>query len=514
MLSRRGLGYRGLPNGNPSRWISQTDFDLYGGNWFKFGGLTDGNIGTWTSNEGLSHVLTQATGSLQPVKSSSGVLFDGVDDALPRSATGNIAKFIRRATLPDSTFGMSSNGAGKGWTGTGLTRIPGTSQFWTGNHGDTSAAHDGSGPWAPSLIRINWSGGVVTKLQEIAVLPLIPGAQSIQGVTWDKSDGTLWFTIASGAAIGVYHINPDTGVLINDNFAATWAPNGLARVHASDKVWITEESSVGANIESRSLATGAVVNAAVATGLANLDMLHYDEDTGGLLLSNGANGSAGSIRCYGTSGASGAINTHGNIQLDTHADCIEGIVWEGRKLYVLSDSFYHSGADGLNQLVEYEIVPPYANVVSVYMRMKLVSTTPTDCIFELGGGADGPNDGYGIGIYIGSTTTMTISTNTGASGTTQRALISGATVPDLTAAYRNIRVVADKTNNLLSLFVGGSQITTASMAANVGGIPLSGIFRVGHGANASRFCNASVEDLMVVAGRADSLRQETYLSTL
>jgi len=505
---RRGVG---VP------WLSpQTDFDTLGGLWLKYGDLVDGSVATFTSHEGMAQVLSQATGTSQPLKSATDILFDG-GDSLSRSAAGNTAKFVRRGLLPDSSFGMSSNGAGKGWTITGLTRIPGTTQFWCGNHGDTSAAHDNSGPWAPSLIRINWPSTQAnpTILQEIAIAPLIAGAQSIQGVTWDKSNSTLLFAIATGPAIGVYRINPNTGTLIGSPLTTTWAPNGLARVDATDKLWVSEEASVGTNIESRSLSTGSVVNAAALTGVSNPDMLFYDDVTSGLMLSNGSNGTAGQIRCYSMSGTSGAFVYVGDIILDSHSDCVEGIVVEGRKLYVASDPFYHGGADGTNQICEYNIIPPFAMDLSVHLRAQVVSIpSGADAYIECASsnGTDGPLSapGSGFGIYDATATTLTAAIGDG----THSNLISGVTVPNLTAAFRNISLVASKTNNLMSLFVDGAQVGTQSLATHVGGIPLAGLLNLGVGNNVARLFNGRQKDALIYAGISNRVYNESYLSGL
>ena len=392
-----------------------------------------------------------------------------------------------------------------------MCRIPGTNELWLANHGDTSVAKDGSGPFSPSLMRVKYEGGVLTKLQEIGIAALIPGIGSIQDVTFDTSDNTLWFASAS-AATGVYHIT-QAGTLLGDTITATWAPNGLAYVPSEDAIWIGQNPTVADGLEKRSCATGAVTVASVATGLASHDMLHYDPTTGGLLMSYIGNGSPGQVKCYGTSGAVGARVNTGDITLDAHADCVEGILWEGTTLLVLSDSSYHSGSDGVNQLVEYTIVPPFAMQVNFHTRVQVTSTTGADGIVEIGNTADGALDGPGLGIYAASTTTMTVVVNT-STGTTQRGLISGVTVPNLSSQFRTISVIADKTNNLLSLYVDGVLITTASMSACVGGVPTAYPIRLGGAANASRFLVGSIKDVIMITGNSNRLKQEAYLGTL
>jgi len=518
MFRRKSWQRKPVPNGATSVsvptlghgvWSPQIDIDLYGGLWWTFGDLANGAVSSWASHEGISQTLVQATGTAQPSKSASGVTADG-GDVLSRGATGNVAKFVQRATLPDSTNGMSADGTGKGFTCTGLCRIPGTDEFWIANHGDTSAAHDGSGPWAPSLVRVNWSGGTITKLQEIALAPLVSGIESVQGVAFDTSDDTLWFASASAAGLlNVYHIQQD-GTLLGDTITPSWAPNGLAYVEADDSLWITQNPSSGdQNIEKRSCVDGTVVIAAADLGFTSLDHLHYDPGTGGLLLSYSGNGDPGTIKVYGTSGASGARIAAGDLILDTHTDCLEGIVWEGTKLYAVSDSFYHTGADGLNQLVEYTVVPPLAMEINLHFKASVSATTSADTYFDSSqGSGDGALALPGFGVYPASTSTLTVAANT-SSGTTQRGVISGASVGLMTSA-RVFSIKIDVTNDLMTLWVDGSLITTASLSTLVGGVSIAGLLRVFDNGN-SRFSTATIKDLIIVTGPSNRSLMETYL---
>lgn len=504
MRRRRGLFFgAGLPWVNP-----QTDTDRRGGLWFRIADLIDGAVASFTSHDALAQVLAQGTGTAQPVKAAAGITYDG-GDVLPRAS--NTGKFVRRATVPDSTWGMPSGGAGKGFTCTGMCRIPGTNEFWMANHGDTSALKDGSGPYDPSLVRCSYSNGVLTKLQEIRLSPLIPGIGSVQGITFDSSDNTLWFCSAS-AITGVFHIQQD-GTLLGDGFSASWAPGGVAYIPGEDALWVCQNASSGDGIEKRSAATGAVIIASAATGLANLDMLHYDPVTGGLLLSYGANLSPGLVRCYGTTGASGNRVATGDLLADSHADCIEGIVWEGTKLYAMSDAFYHGGADNLNQLIEYDILPPFAMEVNIHLRAQVTSNSGADAFVEVGATADGALDGPGFGVYVASATTMTVVFNT-STGTTQRGLHSGVVVPNLTTQFRTVSVQANKNTNELNLWVDGTLIATASLAACVGGIPTANPIRLGCGANAARFYTGVMKDVILVTGPSDRAKQEAYLNAL
>jgi hypothetical protein len=493
------VGAAGFP------WSPQFDIDSLGGLWFDANDLTTGAVSSWPDRGGLGFAPVQGTVSAKPTKGATGLVFDG-GDALALNTSASKVKFIRRATVPDGV-GMPSGTTGKGVTCTGLCRIPGTTQFWMGNHGDTSAGKDGSGPFLPSLIRFDYTGGVITKLQEIAIAPLIANVGSIQGVTYDTSDDTLWFAVATGSAANVYHIT-QSGTLLNDTITASWLPNGVAYIPSEDAIWIAENPTAGGNIEKRSCATGAVTVAAVSSGASNQDMLHYDASTGCLILSFGANASPGGLKIFATSGTNGALVNVGQIILDSHADCIEGIVWENGKLYSVNDSFYHDGTDLLNQLVEHSIVPVMSNKISVHLTALVTATTSSDCFIEVGLGTDGPVDGSGFGVYPASTTTLSVFTNTFSSGTTQRGSIIAATVPAMTS-FRLIDIYFDVPNDLVTMYVDGTLVTTGSLAALIGGISTAGQITIGSSLN-SRLITGTIKDIIICTGQSNRQRMEGY----
>jgi hypothetical protein len=495
-------------------WTPQRDILTNGGLWFsyRYPSLADGAISAWTTQDGLHQLAVQGTGSLQPVKNSfltfPGITFDGVDDFLQQTATGNIGIHKNAMVVPDGV-GMSPGGAGKGVTCTGLCRIPGTTEFWMGNHGDQSAGHDSSGPWAPSLIRMReidlGYSKYLLKVQEIPIAPLIAGAQSIQGVTFDSSDNTIWFTIATGPAVGVYHIT-QAGVLLGDGFLAGFNPNGIAYIAATDELWVNQESSVGNNIAKFSAATGAVVIAAASTGLSNQDMLHYDATTKTLLMTYGANGVAGQVRVYTTTGASGGLVNAGDIQLPIQADAIEGVVWEGRKLYLCNDSFYHVSAARNNEISEYTIVPPTSNQLSLHGKISVSTTTGTDCVWEDGTPLSGP----GFGIYPTSATGINVFVNTGASGVGQQGSIVAAGIPSLVTP-RTFSVMLDTVAHTGTLYIDGALVGTSANFANcVGGITNALITRIGTASDV-RPSSCVIQDLVMITGLSDQVREEAYL---
>jgi hypothetical protein len=476
-------------------WSPQNDINLYGGLWFDSNDPAAGAVSSWLSREGKSHNAIQSTGSAQPTKGNTGVVFDG-GDSVARTAATNIGLYIRSATLPDGEGSV----AGKGFTGTGICRVPNTNQFWVANHGQDLPADV---TWTPSLVRISYVAGVITKLQEITLADKYVSIETVQGLAYDTSDDTLWFADTNNTKIR--HIQTDGTVISGDEITPTWAPNGLAYDATNDKLWIGEETSIGVNIESRSCATGAVVNAAIGTSLTNIDCLFYDDTTKCLLLTYGANGVAGNIQVYNTSGASGALVASGTIAMPAQVDAIEGVVWEGDTLYICNDGYFHSGASDLNEIIEVKVVPPASTKLSIHGTFIITATTGTDCVLEIGA----PLSGNGFGIYPTSTTGMNIIFNSGASGTTQQATITATGHAALTSA-RLVDIYADTDANTGTLWIDGTQVQTSADMADVVNTFITGqTLRIGT-ASDIRPITGTIKDLIFVTGQSDRVRMEGY----
>jgi hypothetical protein len=484
--------------GRHGTFSPQQECDQWGGLWFDYRDLA-ASPATWTSREGLAHVLT-LSGS--PSLGATGLTFNGSTGVgLRTNSSANKIKFLRSTVLPDG-IGMTSGATGKGVTGCGLT-WRGGENFSIGTHGDTNASRDGTGPYQPTIMRVTYDGVTITKVNEVDLSLLISGIKSVQGIGYDTSDSSHWIASATGAGtLKVYNIASNDTLASGKTITPTWAPNGIALVPGGDKIWIAEEPSVGGNIESRKLSDGTVVNAAVSSAVSNQDIMQYHSGTGALLLTYGANASTDNTRLFATSGASGALAVVGDAVLPSQVDCVEGVYWDGGPRYVyLVDAHYHSGTLALNSICECRGVPAMANFVSIHLTAELTgATTGTDCLVELGGGTDGPNDGFGVGIYPASTTTMTISVNTAASGTTQRGIISAASVSNMSTAFRMIDIFVDMTNDLLYLYIDGAQVGSAtSISATVGGLSLWGSLRVAGGAS-GRQCACIIKDVIIIGG--------------
>jgi hypothetical protein len=494
-------------------WTPQNDIDLYGGLWWDAADVADGSVSALVSRCGKGHQLIQATGASQPTKSggvgtSSKINFDG-GDSLARAQATNVAVHTKSNTVPDSAFGMSPGATGKGFTCTGFANIPGTNYFWIGNHGDKSAGHDNTGPWDPSLMLVyrDPATGVMTKIQEFGVLALIgAGTESIQGVTFDTSDNTLWFAIATGTKKGVYHVT-QAGVLLSDTITATWAPNGIAYDPRDDGMWIGRESSDGNGLEKRSCSTGAVTMASINPGLSNADILLFDTVTHELLLSYGPNGAAGNIQVYNAEAMTSLVN-YGSILLPTQCDTTEGVAIRLADLLInVNDGFYHTGASLLNAGVEARCMPPCPLQFSINTTLGLVGgTTGTDCFLECGTPLSGP----GWGLYPTSATGLNLIVNTGASGTSQQATLVGV-VPSMTASARLVDCYIDNRPSVksMTMYVDGTLIGTQSLSACQGGIMTAGTLRFGTASDV-RPITGDIYDVALVAGQSNRVNMEGY----
>jgi hypothetical protein len=497
--TRRGGGHASL------LWTPQNDLDTLGGYWWDYRDIVDGTVAGWVSRCGKGQIALLAGAG--PTKDANGVAFNGTTQALSRSAATNASVHLRSNTIPDSTYGMSPDGTGKGFTCTGLTVIPGTDFYWLGNHGDTSVAHDNSGPWNPSLVKVyrNPATGALTKITEIRLQPLLGvNVQSVQDVTFDTSDNTLWFAVATGTIKGVYHVT-QAGVLLSDTITATWAPNGLAYDPRDDAIFINRESSDGNGLEKRSCSTGAVTMASFNPGFTAADQLYFDAATHELLLSYGTNAPPGNVAVYDAETPTTLVAA-GTIAFPAQCNATEGIDRSGDRLINLNDDWFHPAGALLNQSVEVRCCPPLPKIVSVHMTALVSATTGTDCLIEFGTPLGGAGNGWGI--YPTSTTALNLIVNTGASGTGQQSTVSSGAISAMTS-MRMIGAIFNMTAKTVSVRLDGSAVTTGNLTNCIGSLTLAQIMRLGTSAD-SRFASCVIKDVAIVAGASDYQRIEGW----
>lgn len=242
-------------------------------------------------------------------------------------------QFVSATNLPDASGGD----AGKGFTCTGLAHDASDDTFWISNDGRNVF---GDTSYLPSLVHVSKAGDA--KLDEILLAPLFPSAQSIQGVTVDTSDNTLWF--ASFDEDLIRHVSK-TGTNLGA-IAVANEPNGLAYDPTTDSLLVLFDADD--TIKRYDCATGALLETHNLGAHFMLDHLWFDPAANCVWFSVGANNTSGFIKRYNlTTGIlSPAI-------LVPDADSIEGIYMDGANLWVANDGYFHAGTPALNRLLKY-----------------------------------------------------------------------------------------------------------------------------------------------------------------
>jgi hypothetical protein len=516
-LRRFGGGHASL------LWTPQNDIDLYGGEWWDCKDQPAGSVTDWISRCGKGQPISQATGAAKPTKSGSGtgetINFDG-GDSLQTANNKNLLQVVKMATCPDDATTAASVNAGNGGVCCGLAAQPGTTdQFWTLTYGPFNSGDAGRNPSA-ILFRYNRVAGTTTKLKEIVLKPLYPNISGMQGICVDPDDNTLWGACAEGSMAGqVIHFSQN-GAVLTSNITASWPANGIAiqpafsdaRGTSPKKMWISEESSQGTNIESRSMVDGTIVNTAVA-GIAAQDMLFFDTATQSLLLTYGVNGATQNVKVYTTSGTTGALVASGFMTfvstIGGPVDAIEGMVWANDRFYIVQDRNYHVSSSVPNVFSECVGTPPVSTKLSVHLTAAVSATTGTDCFLEVGTGTSGPLDGNGFGVYPASTTTLSIFANTGASGTTQQGGLTAQVVPAMTS-LRLIDILFDTVAGTGTLYVDGTLVNTFSLANLRGGIPNAGTMSLSTALGSARNITGDIRDVIFITGASDRVKMEGY----
>ncbi|MBK8246210.1 MAG: hypothetical protein IPK85_02205 [Gemmatimonadetes bacterium] len=287
-----------------------------------------------------------------------------------------------------------------------------------------------------------------TKLGEILLAPLYPGIESVQGVAYDTSDDTLWFSDLSGNL--VRHIQTD-GTLLDDDDIAFTAPNGLAYDAGRDMLYVGTTSGV-----SRITMAGAE-DAAYDAGASTWDQLFYDSTYDLVYVSWGTNGSDGGVVV---------------VDLDEDRivaeyslpgfDAAEGIHLSGRTLTTLNDGYFHGTPSGENAALVYDIQPGVSDVVDIFGLFSVSSTTTTDAILCAGDPVGGP----GWGLFAASNAQLRVFANT-AAGTTERVQID-CSVATLTA-MQLVYVRIDTASKAVTIWRNGVQRETTGSAAALDG---------------------------------------------
>lgn len=443
--------------------------------------LPYGGVQTWPAARRATMIVTQGTEANRPASGRAGLVFDGSNDSLTRTRLKGT--LISTTALPDASGGD----AGQGFTCTGLTRAP-DGTWWAGNDGRDI---NGDLTYAPSLVHL--SADFATVLDEILLAPLYPGIESVQGVAYDTSDDTLWFSDLAGDV--VRHIQTDGTALDTDDIAFT-APNGLAYDSGRDMLYVGTTSGV-----SRITMAGEE-DAAYDAGASTWDQLWYDATHDLIVVSWGSNGQNGGLVVLDLD------NDRVVAEYDLPgSDAIEGIHIDARRLVVLNDAYFHGSPSAVNAVLVYDI-PPYASgVVDVFGLFLVTSTTTTDAILCAGDPVGGP----GWGLFAASNAQLRVFANT-AAGTTERVQIdcAVATLTAMQLVYARI----DAATEAVTIWRNGvERETTGSPAALNGILYAMTTMSIGNAPDTgTRQPAMTIELLGYTMGAGDRLRTEGWMA--
>ena len=251
--------------------------------------------------------------------------------------------FEKETTLPDGALGAA---IGKGWSATGLVHDPSENVFWVANHGQATK----SGPYTPSILQMSMDASRI--ISQINIKDLYSDNQTIQGLTLDTANQSLWF--AASQQNSIRNISKSGTKLGELSFNGA---NGLAYDPKEDRLIVLHPSQPGASLNTISVlnkSTGSVVRS-YSTGTTpghdwvyGADMLHFDPVSRYLYMSYGADPEPGSLRVFDHD-AGKQIGTIGSLARVT---ATEGVSIIGSRIYMLSDDYFDSnGTRSTNRIV-------------------------------------------------------------------------------------------------------------------------------------------------------------------
>ncbi|SEN60090.1 hypothetical protein SAMN05192583_3118 [Sphingomonas gellani] len=247
-------------------------------------------------------------------------------------------------TLPDGDHPVAK---GRGMAATGLARDPIDGCWWVGN-GLASPQ-----PFA-GVTRLSPDMATVLGAYDVAGWGLGDSYNgSVQGVTFDTSDATLWAVLKATSAGGAYllHIARD-GTLIGAPIALPPSTNGIAHDAVQDQLAILFDASPGiVRWFSKAGADLSATRQVLTLPSGYADHLTFDPATGDLLASWGDNGAPGMVGRY-VRGDYGGWTLAG-VDTLTGTDAIEGLVAFDGNYYVANDAATHPGMPVANRVLRY-----------------------------------------------------------------------------------------------------------------------------------------------------------------
>lgn len=357
--------------------------------------LASGDVAVIESRTGNSDfTFSETTTAKYPVYDDVNfeLEFDGGIMSLQNTKGSGFATFVSGTTLPDGGLGAV---AGKGFTCTGLAYDAATDTFWVGNDGRGAPADTSN---EPSVINLSKDG--TTIISQIDMEALTGDDDSVQGVTVDTSDNTLW--VVQGEDAGTISNVSKAGALISQFTFTNLDPNGIAYDSLEDELIVLKANGFLYRVSK----AGTTLQSYGDLGSGSTwDQLQFDPVKNGVWITEGSNGSDGRVWFY-----SFANEVLSESRTVPNADAIEGIVILGDDMYIMNDAYFHSGSPALNRLLVYTVdtrevlasAYKFSELDATFVMTHGGTTSSTDCFYSNG---DPLSSEQGWALYFPSSTT-------------------------------------------------------------------------------------------------------------
>lgn len=241
---------------------------------------------------------------------------------------------------------IPSGDVGKGFTCTGLTQDPDSTDLWVGNFGWSRG--DGTGGRPPiSIVRVSSDGS--TLVSQVALTQAVGGLQGVAFVT-SASPSLRCLAYVDGASSRICFINRDGSIPISP-LNLPFVANALTWDDGRQGFWVGDALSGDVWL---------VTLSGVMTGYADFNnwggpLDHVCVDTsrgtaGYLWTSSGANGSPGVMIAYDI-----AKDVIVNRYLLDSAQAVEGILVNGSTVKVSVDGYFHSSGSAPTTTAPYNV---------------------------------------------------------------------------------------------------------------------------------------------------------------
>lgn len=469
-----GLGGLGLssaaPGGGPAAWTPLAEDNL--GDVWDFDDVANGAVSSWLSQAtSFPQTLVQATGGNQPVRSATGVTFDGVDDKLV--STPPVPAYVQTTAMPD-IVGHSYE-PGHGFSNGGICQAADGS-FWVTNGGRTPFASESTR--RPALVHLaaDASGHMTdTVLHVVDLYGLCNGDGSDTASLGSKiapwgiscmNDGTVWTAYGNGVdPARLEQILDPTGTpsrgasyVLTADVRSTTAYLGL------NAIWVYDFTDQRLRLIRCS--DGTILQTVVYFAGALGDHIHYIEADNIMMYFSGGNA--------GPPGTIGLRNLENNVDLFT-MDMPElyGGIEQGcydsvrKKLWINSNAWLHQVPVGpmVNRTLEYNMPTYWTRSLDLFAVFKV----PT-----IGGSADFlfgtdyiSRPGFSVMVTNLGVTHLQLTQHTGPIETSVLRVIADFTVPSVQSAYR-ILYARFTPGSGISLWIDGTFVATVADAVTNG----------------------------------------------